>query len=315
MMQLSEKELTQMAILKSQGNSKRENSKEINEARDVRDVRDNSQVPKSSNQSQPTESKVKSKVSEDSEDSKDSKTKDDLAVIKKEYPFEVVLGKDKIVHFKAWTGRTKKEFNKLIEDTNDVEELNIDRTMKILIRDYIFENDIYISDIEQQYLLLRFRDESLSDECSFTSLCPECNTPKEIKAKTKDVYRFFPGSYPKEDSDLGVTYVDIKKNSDFTEMVSKIISSKNYDEITTGTDIEIAMHIKKDQKTPIEILEMIDNTNLKNLARMMENLRSAAPSIEMYAIEKCSNRDCKMYDKDVKYYTDDIPDVFGELVG
>ncbi len=187
-MQLSEKELTQMAILKSQGNTQRENRREeINEARPTQPQ---SKAP--IKESPKVQKEVKAQ--KDTKDTKDTNPKvSDLDVIKKEYPFEINLGKDKSVHFKPWTGRTKKEFNKLIEDTSDVEDLNIDRTMKILIRDYIFEKDIYLSDIEQQYLLLRLRDESLSDECSFTSLCPECNTPKDINAKTKDVYRFMPG--------------------------------------------------------------------------------------------------------------------------
>ncbi len=324
-MALTEAEKTKMAVLQAQGNSKRkERSKEINEARAEKvstQTQSQPQAPlKVSTPSTPSTLMDSAKGTKPQMETSAMTTEttddvSDLDIIKKEYPFEVQLGITKAVHFKPWTGRTKKEFNKLISDTNDVEELNIDRTMKILIRDYIFEKDIYLSDIEYQYLLLRLRDESLSDECQFESMCPECNEMKTISAKTSEVYRFVPSQYPKEDSEIGVTYIDINSDSDFEKQVSEITDSKDYDGITTGTDIEVAMHIKKDQKTPLEILDMIDNTTLKNLTKMMENLRGTAPSLEMYKEDNCTNRECKMYGKSVKYYTDDIPDVFSELIG
>ena len=223
-----------------------------------------------------------------------------------EYSHSITFGIDKEIKFNNWTGRTKKIFKKIAED----DSANLDGALDVLIRNYINNKDIYLSDVEQQYLILKLREVSLSDKFQYDSECPECGEIQTIESTIQETFRLKPANYPKYNEILKLTFVDIKNQDDLEDKIKEIQNAQDYDGITTRGDIEVAMHIKtNDSKSPQEILDMFDEMDLKSLNEILDELSNCAPSFESY-----NERVCKGCSKTVKFYTDEIPDVFSELL-
>lgn len=302
---MTEEELTRMAILKAQADK--------NDAGKVME-RTELAAPKT----EPIPSPVKEKPVKAAKETKEVKeapvqesnlnpeTGEDLS----KYKFSVVLGKEKEIKFTNWTGKTKKVFKKLVENITDIDQLDLDQTMAVLLREYMLDYDTYLSDVEQQFLLIKMREASLDDKFDFISNCPNCNHEQEIQSTIKDTFHFAPGQYPIKNEELDIEFVDITDQTSLESAVERITSSPMYDGITTKADVEVAMHIKtSDNKSPEQVLDMIDELDLKTLNEILDKLSDAAPKMEMY-----SNRVCKGCTQKVDFETEEIPDVFEELL-
>ena len=138
------------------------------------------------------------------------------------------------------------------------------------------------------------------------SKCESCNEEQEIRSTVKETFRYKPSKFPKVTKDM--TFVDIESRSFLLDTVDQIKESADYDGITSDADIEIALHIDKDGKTPLEILDYMD---LKSIKTMMSTLEKISPSMDMYVERACKNANCR---EKGKFYTDDIPDIFSEIL-
>ncbi len=293
---MNEQELTEMAMLKSQADTK--NLERRNDAEKVQE----NVVPDAVNNS----SKIE-EPKEPKEPEIDVVTGEDIA----KYKFKVKLGANKTVRFRNWTGKTKKEFKHMIENLSDVDSLDMDETMDILLRDYIYDSEMYFSETEQQYMILKIREVSLSDKVEYHSACPECNEIQKISSNIDKVYKYTESKFPKKNKQLDIEYIDIETQNLLDTQWENIKYSPNYDNITTKSDVEIAMHIKKENTSSLEILDMIDEMTLSDIEILMNGLHECASKMEMGVEEYCENPKCR---KKVYFATDEIPDVFEELL-
>ena len=291
-MGFTEEELTQMAILKAE--SLKKNLPE-------------EQIPEKEQPIQPQPKKQKNIVNDvHSETKNNNKTVKPLEEnIQEKYKYKVDLGNNKTVHYTNWTGKTKKVFNKLIETKG--EDISVDDISETLIREYIQEQDIYLSPLEEQYLIVKIRDVSLSTKYTFVSECPNCSEVQEITDSTKNIFKFKKSKFPQKIN--GIEYVDIPSNSVFKKTVHEIQNSPTYDGLSTQADIEIAMHLKIDNKTPQEVMDYIDTLSLKEIEEILSNLSKISSDLKMGTEKTCKKCSQKGF-----FECDEIPNVFVELV-
>jgi hypothetical protein len=228
---------------------------------------------------------------------------------KTKYPFEVELGDNKTVHFKAWTGKTKKKFKKLFQNLEDIEELDLKQVIQVLIYDQISETDMYLSDNEQQYLMAMLYKLSLSDNITFFADCENCGENQLIKTQLSDAVNYTKSKYPFIEDDLTIN--DIDKKSILDNYIKNIMFSDSYDGLTTEKDIEIALHLKIGEVTdPLEILNLMDEMDLKTLTDILQKLDNTQPQFKIEVVKKC--KECQ---KNSKFGTEEIPGLYESLIG
>ena len=290
MSNFTEEELTQMAVLKSQSLNK-ENAPGV-------DIN----IPEEVSPVQPAP-KAEPKAEPKKEPKKVVKTLE--KTISDKFPHKLELGNNKTVHYTNWTGKTKKIFNKLLDTKG--EDISVEDISRDLIREYIQEQDIYLSPLEEQYLIVKIRDISLDDKYTYSSMCPECDFIDTITDKTSNIFKYKKSKFPKKIGDIN--FVDIESFSKFTQTVSGIQTAATYDGLSTEADIEIAMHIDYDNKTPIEVMDYIDTLSLRDISQIIDSLSSVSPDLSMGVKKVCP--ECKT---EVFFEAEEIPNVFEELI-
>ncbi len=220
---------------------------------------------------------------------------------------KVILGEKKSVTIKPWTGKTKKKVRKIFEYVERPEDVDFISIMKTLLYDYI-EEDIYLNEGEQQYVLSKIRDISISDFIEKEIECPECSEYNFIKSYSKDFIHYKENNLPIE-FNKNIKFIDINKLEEFENACNLIIESEDYDGITTEVDIEIALHIKIDELDIKETINYIDNLPLKETSIILEKLRENLPECKMYHEKQCKK--CK---NKVKFPIDITEDIFESLI-
>ena len=275
---MTEEEITKMAILKAQADS-------VHETRITQNTSSQETVP----QAQPElEQTILTKT-------EDSPT----------YPYTLNLGNKKNISFKAWTGKTKKQI-KAISESEDVTNKEI---IDILIRENISPDTTYLSVIETQYVMLHIRAKSLDNLYIATGTCAVCEGEEEIEIDIYKDVNYKPGMFPKTLSSHEIDIIDISSYDELLKVSNDYMDSADYDGITTEADIEIAMHIKNGDMTPLEILDWMDNLDLKNLSIVTTEMNNLSPD---FSISK--THQCVSCDKEQKFNTLDLPDVFVEIL-
>lgn len=228
----------------------------------------------------------------------------------KKYPFNVKLGKNKEVNFKPWTGKTKKKFRKLFIGLEEIEDLDLDKVVQVLIRDNLSNSDIYLSDIEQQYLTALLRKESLEDEFEYDAECEHCEQKQHIKTSVTDSVSYRPNLFPSKNEALNIEYIDIESNSFLLKVIDEVIDANDYDGLTTAGDVDMALHLKiKDTNTPLETLDAIDDMPLKDLQVLLDGYDLAKSEMIMN-VEK----NCTMCGKSSTFKAAEIPGLFENLL-
>lgn len=227
----------------------------------------------------------------------------------KNYPFEVRLGKEKIVRFKPWTGKTRKKFTKLFKDVKSMDDVDLKQVIQVLITDNIENKDTYISDTEQQYLLTLLRKESIDDKFSFDGYCEHCGEIQTIKTKVSEVNKFKTNNFPIEIEEI--LYKDIELKTDLDKNVKEIIEKEDYDGLTTDYDIEIALHLEfKDKKmSPIEILDYMDSLPINALDEILLQYLNNSSKHDMEIVKVCNK--CS---RESLYKTTEIPGLYQSLI-
>lgn len=279
---MTEEELTQAAILKAQAVKKEEDRLDTEIAEDMKTVQ--------------AEVKSEEIISEAEPEPK------------LEYPFNVQLGKSKNINFKTWTGKTKKKLKKLLSESNSEEEA-FREMINILIKEHIDQPEIYLSDLEQQYLVLMMRKQSLSDKFEFDGECEACGNYQDVQSVIDVAITYTPNTYPQTFDAQGISFIDIESDSNLRKISDDYMISDNYDGLTTEGDIEIAMHISKDNLSPIEIMNWLDTLTLKSLKEVMSGLSECSSNITIAAEDFCTECNYKR-----KFTAEDLPNVFSDLL-
>ena len=228
----------------------------------------------------------------------------------KKYPYEVQLGKEKIVRYRPWTGKTKKKFRKLFQGIQDMNELDFTEVVNVIIRDHIDAKDIYLSDHEQQYLTALLRKISIEDTFEFDAKCEHCSTEQHIKTSVSESVKFKMNDYPSENKEIKTKYIDIGSNGFLLHTVSEILESQDYDGLTTAADIELALHLQfEDTSSPLEILDKLDDMELKPLEIILNDIEKYSAEMTMKIEKACSN--CA---KSSVFISEEIPGLFESLL-
>jgi len=220
---------------------------------------------------------------------------------------KIKLGENKIVTIKPWTGKTKKKIRKIFEYVENPEDVDFIAIMKTLIYDYVSE-DVYLNEGEQQYLLSKIRDISISDKIHADVECPNCAQLNTISTSSSEFIHYKENELPfKYKNDI--SFIDIESLKLFEDNCKEILESDEYDGITTETDIETAMHLIIKTYTTKEIIDYLDELPLKDTSELMENLRTKLPRCNMYFEKTCKK--CKT---NQKFPIDITEDIFESLL-
>ncbi len=229
-----------------------------------------------------------------------------------DFPNKLILGENKEVMFKPWNGKTRKIFKKMASEIDDVDITaeDFEKLQEILFRDYISVPDMYLSAVEQQYLLIKIREYSLNGDFSYVSACPECDEYNDISTTIHESCVYTPSKYPTKDEGFGIEYVDIISQTFFKSEIERVLKSPNWDGLTSEGDVEIAMHIKlNDAQLCDDVLDEMDEMSLSKLNLITTQLASIASDLKIGVTKKCSHCNEEVY-----FETDEGPDVFEDLL-
>ena len=183
--------------------------------------------------------------------------------------------------------------------------------VKVLVNENLDKPDIYLSGDEQQYLITKLYKESISEEFSAISNCPECGEENDFQVSVDEVSHYRPGTYPKHIDYLGgIDFVDIGTVKELEKTIEAVMKDQRYDGVSEESDIELALHIRfMSAKDIIENLEIMDSISIKDLKYVLDTHKEIAPEFKMNV-----NRVCKHCGKEVNFVIGDIPDVFESLL-
>ena len=183
--------------------------------------------------------------------------------------------------------------------------------MNILIYNNINTPEIYLSELEQQYVMLIMRYHSLSETIDVNFSCPKCSEINKINCDIKESISYKQADYPVKDEKYDINYVDIMTQKSLDDEIAKFFSIEDNDdaEYTSEGDIEVAMHISKQGKSPQEVLTWLDNVSLKEFTEIMNNLQKAAPNMIITKKDTCHH--CQEL---VEFETNTLPNIFDDLV-
>lgn len=213
------------------------------------------------------------------------------------------LGTNKEVTITPWKAKHKKQFIKLIESKGD--NITGEELANVLVRQNIDKPDIFLSPDEAQYLLIKIKEISISENVDFNMECdnPECNESFDVHLTLDKITHYTPSTYSK--SEL-VNWRDIPSQTVFAK-----VCADNPDE--NVTDVEMLLHIDAingeptiDFKTTLDIMDELD---LKYASEIERNFMSVMPFLEMGTSIKCPH--CSYEDE---YQFDIIPNFFEELL-
>jgi hypothetical protein len=228
---------------------------------------------------------------------------------------QILLGLNKKVTIKPWTGKTKKKFKNLFKYVESPEDIDFDEIVQLLLYSNIKEN-VYLNEGEQQLLLAEIKKISISDDISNEIECQSCGKITKIHKKLDDVISYKKNKLPSKFKDID--FIDIENKETLISKVKEITESEDYDGVTTPTDIEFAMHIKlPDTDTDTDtnkinvntVIEYLDNLPINELSELVQSINEVLPSCEYTTSFKC-----KYCSKDQEANLDITQEIFEELL-
>jgi len=148
---------------------------------------------------------------------------------------------------------------------------------------------------------------SISDDIEYSALCEVCHSENFVETTISNCTKFEKSNFPKTIDDM--TYVDIENQVDLNDAFEKYMYSATYDGETSYGDYEIAMHVHKDNMSPLEIQDMFDELAIKDLNKIMQNIRDVGPKLTLETTYYCDT--CE---RATKHLNTEIPNIFDELL-
>ena len=203
---------------------------------------------------------------------------------------------NRIVTLKPWSGKTKKKFKKEFEFAESMEDVDLKKIIEILVYDQI-EEDYQLTEMELQFLLAELKETSIGNEIDCDSECPSCSAVNKISTSTKDSITFEMDTMPAEFNEWKFKNVT---RAEFKKLKKEITESENFDGLSTEADIELACKISKNKKTPVEMIEILDETPLKELTEMMDEYVKHLAFFDIKISKKCIGcQDENLFDVDI----------------
>ena len=219
----------------------------------------------------------------------------------------VKLGKEKEVEILPWKTKTKKEFLKTVKEfAENGKEMKEDDILRVLLYPYVNTKNIYLSDDEKQYLLVKIRDISLPQDIEYTINCSNCDGIIDVRCKPLEMVNYQENQYPVIKNDI--LWEDLQ--GDTKPLIQSII--RKYGDYLPQT-IEMLLHIKKykdeeitDFEKMIEIYEDLSLMESETIVDTYDEVKSKM------LIEK--DIKCDLCEFEDTYYFDTIPDLFEPLL-
>ena len=232
-----------------------------------------------------------------------SKTKK-IKAVKNDYT-TVELSKNKTVHLKPWTGKTKKRFKKVFEGVSNMEDVDFREVLEILIYKQSKE-DLLFQEAEQQYLLVKLRESSIGEEIQNDVPCPSCGLDNSFKMKTSDLNDFEPDQLPFDYSDE-IRFENCKK-TEAEENIQIVMNQPDYDGLTSEMDVEFASRIKIKGKGIVEVIDFIDDMKLSEQNDLITTMNDHMSKFSLTVSHVCEH--CKT---EQRFPVDVITGVFEAL--
>jgi len=202
---------------------------------------------------------------------------------------------ERVVTLKAWAGKTKKKFKKEFEFAESMEDVDLKKIIEILVYDQI-EEDYQLAETELQYLLSELKEMSIGKDIECDSACKQCGTTNKLQTTT-DVGVFVCDTLPAKHKEWNFKNI---KRTEFTKAKNAIMNADDFDGLSTEADIELACKITKEDKTPAQMIDTIDDTPLKELTEMMDEYVKHLATFEIKVEKTCTS--CQnevMFDVDI----------------
>jgi len=191
---------------------------------------------------------------------------------------------DRIVTLSPWAGKTKKKFKKEFQYAEDMNDIDLQKIVEILVYDHIKE-DYQLTEYELQYLLSELKEMSIGGDIDCEVSCKNCNSKNKIKSTIKKAGKFTPDTLPAEYN--GWSFTNIKR-SEFIKAKYDITSLPTFDDLSSDLDIEVACKVSKDNKSAKEMLDLIDETPIKELSEVMDKYVDHLASYTLTEDKVCS---------------------------
>ena len=185
----------------------------------------------------------------------------------------------KVVQIRKWKAKDRKLFRQLVvENPENIDKKIIDVLVKSCVKD-LSTNPIDLSYDELQYLFIKIREISISDEFEFTYTCKSCSKENITKNKINDIISFTWSPWV----NIGGFEIQPIQNA---AIYNKKITTKEYDE-----NMELAFHIKTiDGKMMSfdKVIEYIEDMEVGKLDEVMKEFNKMRFSVVNKKTFNCS---------------------------
>jgi len=225
--------------------------------------------------------------------------------------FSIDLG-HKNVNIRKWKAKDRNAFKKLVESDNSNIENKI---LQILVTNCLEDKKVPLSFDELQYLFVKIRALSISDDFTYTYICSKCKNENIKKLKISDVIKFSSSEYKPIEMEGIKIEIQTPPNADF---YNKKINSQDYNEsyelalCTKSINDNITMNFNEiieyyeDLETDIydKIMEEFDKMRFKLLNKKTFTCNHTITDSETNEKTKCNHK--------LTVEFDEIPDFFPE---
>ena len=201
----------------------------------------------------------------------------------------VKLGDDKIIEITPWTGKTKKLMRKEFENISGPQDIDFANVMEILLYNHIKQDDVYLNNDEQKYLLARIAKISIDEKIIGKGTCEHCESENEMVVNINEDTKYSENRLPQKSNVKDfIEYVDIKSYTEFKDIVDEYLNDINYDGVTTALDIEFAMRLEFDEpKTLQERIDWLDNEPVVEIQKINDDINQYMPKCNITKHGKC----------------------------
>lgn len=208
---------------------------------------------------------------------------------------ELDLG-HKIVKFRKWKVKDRKALRQVVqENPNDI--------IKVMVLDCLEDSSVALSPDELQYIFIKIREESISDNFNFSFNCG-CGNKNKENIKISDVTNFTFSPF-KEISikDLKVNFCTVKNAKFYND---KILDKSNAENIDI---VDLILHIDSINdnidKTFDEMMDFFMELDSDVFDELMQEYNKMN-----FKIDNSKKLSCKQCQKEYTFIFDEIPDFF-----
>jgi len=217
---------------------------------------------------------------------------------------ELKLGENKTVTITPWKSKTKKEFIKLFKRKED--KVNEQDIIDVLVIPYIQEKETYYSPDEIQYILIKLREISITDEINFSMDCDnkECGKNFDIETNLGNISSYQPNKYPTELNN--VTWRDLPAKDSLTKMIKKYPDEP-------PRSISMILHIETINGELIssfqQLINIVDDLSMRDADDLERDYNLVSSKLDIKQNIKCTH--CGF---EKEYLFDIIPTFFDPLL-